>query len=349
LAFLRKRKRLTVIDSFLTKLIEQKEEKVERLLIYGTAEIVNIHLDRILEYAGVEEWSNLARLHPKIAFTTLQNYGTTTSTGKDWGFVACFNRVISRLGRLDRDRTLALIQNLVNHPSFSNLSFQELVYYHPIEVAKLVLQSEAQIRINLNSVAHKLPQDILINLITSREYTVNNYSSWLPKLKPEQRVAVYEHCHRGWQDQDGCLSSNLIKLFPTAIREQEARYHLALPILTTRPSQRLPYAAFLSWDETREIIQPYLKNPDASLRILALKTLIHATQYHRTRLSELLKIIGDRANEQDPVRNAMLDGLANLPPSIWQQEHLTDLGEILTAALTAADLSQASASHAQRR
>ena len=44
----------------------------------------------------------------------------------------------------------------------------------------------------------------------------------------------------------------------------------------------------------------------------------------------------------------MLYGLADLPPSIWQQEHLADLGTILTDTLKAADLSAATANHAQR-
>ncbi len=345
--YLRKRNRLTVIDSFLIKLIERKDERVDRLLIYGTAEIVNRNLDLILERAGVDEWSHLARLHPEIAIDALQKYGAT-ATEKDWRFVSYFNTVVSKVAELYPDRTLTLTQNLVSHPSFEDLSFQELVYYHPLEVAKLVLQLEDRITIDLNSVAHKLPQDILIDLINQQEHTVNNHSYWLPKLKPEQRAAVYEHCHRGWRDIYGCLSINLIKLFPTAIREKEARYHLELPDLVTRPSKRLPYAALLPWDETRAIIQPYLKNPDADLRILALKTIIDTTRYYRTRLSELLKIIRDRNKEQDPVRNAMLDGLANLPPSIWKQEHLTELGEILTDTLKAANLSATTASHAQR-
>ncbi|MEM8779447.1 MAG: hypothetical protein AAGF26_11370, partial [Cyanobacteria bacterium P01_G01_bin.49] len=316
-------------------------------LVYGTADIVTRHLDLILERAGVDEWNHLARLHPEIALNGLQKYNETT-TERDWRFVFYFNRVISRLTKLYPDRTLNLLQSLVNHPSFHNLSFQELVYYRPVEVAQLILQASDNVKINFNSVAHKLPQDILISLIQKQPHTVNNYSHWLPKLKPEQRATVYEYCYEGWRDNNGCLKINLIKLFPKVIREKEARYHLQLSVLTTRPSQRISYAALLPWNETKEIIQPYLKNPDANLRILALKTIIDATRYYRNCLSALLEIIKQRSNEQDPVRNAMLGGLASLPPSIWKQEHLDDLGEILTDALTAADLSSATANHAQQ-
>ena len=344
--YLRQRNRLTVIDRCLIKLIDRDDNKKEKLLIYGTAEIVNRHLDKILESAGTDDWGNLPRLHPEIALNALQEYAAK-STGKDWRFVSCFHSCISRVAELDPDGTLALIKNLANHPSFNNLSFQKLVCYRPVEVAQLVLKSEAKIKINLNSIAHQLPQNILIDLIEQQQHTVNHYASWLPKLKPEQRTEIYNKFNLGWRDKDGCLSINLVKLFPTAIRAKEARYHLDLPVLKTCPTQRIPYAAFLPWGETREVIQPYLKNPDADLRILALKTIIDATRYYRTHLPELLKIIGDRHNEQDPVRNTMLYGLASLPPSIWQPEHLSDLDTILTDALKAADLSQATGNHAE--
>ncbi|MDJ0592333.1 MAG: hypothetical protein QNJ72_20460 [Pleurocapsa sp. MO_226.B13] len=344
--YLRTRNRLAIIDRCLVKLIEEEDTEVYRLLAYGTTEIVNRYLDKILERVGVNEWCNLARLHPEVTLDALQAYAAK-STGKDWRFVWYFNATISRLAELEPDRVLTLVRGLINHPSFKDLSWQKLVYYRPVEVTQLVLQSEEKVRINLNPIAHKLPQDLLIALINQQQHTVNNYANWLPKLKPTQRTIIYQHCHRGWRDKDGRLSINLIELFPQTIREKEARYHFNLPILATRPTQRLLYATFLPWDETWKVIQPYLKNPDADLRILALKTIINTTRYYRTRLSELLKIIRDRANEQDPVRNAMLDSLASLPPSIWQQEHLTDLDTILTDTLKAADLSQATGNHAE--
>ncbi len=344
--YLRKRNRLAVIDRCLIQLTDLDNEKIDRLLPYGTPEIVNRNLDKILERAGINEWSKLARLHPEIALNALQEYAAN-SRGKDWRFVAYFHGCISRVAELFPDRTLALIQSLITHPSFADLRWQNLVYYRPIAAAQLVLQSQNKVNINLNVIAHKLPQNLLINLIQTQPHTVDNYSRWLPKLKPARRTAIYNQCHSGWRDDHGCLSVDLIKLFPQAIRAKEARYHLDLPVLKTRPTQRIPYAAFLSWDEAWTSIQPYLKNPDADLRILALKTIIDATRYCRLRLPELLKIICDRNNEQDPVRNALLYGLASLPPSIWQQEHLADLDIILTDTLKAADLSAATASHAQ--
>ena len=146
---LRQRNRFSAIDTFLIRLIEQEDEQLDRLLIYGTAEIVTRYLDRILESASTTEWTRLAKLHPEITIEALLKYGAIVRT-KDWRFVACFNAVISRLAELYPDESLTLLKSLVDRPSFSDLSFQELVYFRPVEVAEIVLQSQERIRISFD-------------------------------------------------------------------------------------------------------------------------------------------------------------------------------------------------------
>ncbi|MEL6495025.1 MAG: hypothetical protein AAFQ41_07855 [Cyanobacteria bacterium J06623_7] len=119
------------------------------------------------------------------------------------------------------------------------------------------------------------------------------------------------------------------------------------PDFATSPKQRLAYAVFLPWNEVWQLIQPYLKNPDADLRILGLQTIINTTKYHRSHLGELLGIIRQRKNEQDPVRNAIFYSLVGLPPSSWQAENLPDIDTIFDDALQAADISQGTRNHIQ--
>ena len=290
--YLRRRNRLAIIDRCLETLIDRENSQLDKLLPYGTANIVNRYLDKVLERAGVDEWCNLAKLHPEIALDALQQYAEQ-SIGKDWRLIWYFNSVIPKLSELYPDRVLGFISNLIEHPVFSSLRWQNLVYYRPVESARLALKLEDKVNINLNSVAQKLPQDLLIELINRQPQTVNRYSQWLPKLKPEQRSQIYNQCNLGWRDDKGYMTIQQIKLFPTAIREKEARYHLDLPMLIIHPTLRLPYAAYLPWDEAWSVIQPYLRNPDPDLRILALATIIDATRYHRSRLPELLKVIRD--------------------------------------------------------
>ncbi len=135
---------------------------------------------------------------------------------------------------------------------------------------------------------------------------------------------------------------------PADLREQEGRRHVDLPVLRTRSSQRLPYASLLRWEEARDVLDPFIRNPDADLRSVALRALIDAARYHRDHLPEILALIRARRNEQDPVRLAMLTALANLPPSRWRSEHLDDLASIVSDALAASDLSPSTAHAAER-
>ncbi len=167
-------------------------------------------------------------------------------------------------------------------------------------------------------------------------------------LSPPLREALYHQAGRGWRNNDDCISSAIVALLPRPVREAEGRRHLALPALATRPAARLPYAALLPWDEARAVLEPFIANPDAGLRATAISALVAAARYHRDRLPELLAFLRARKNEQDPVRLAMLQGIASLPPGRWQAEHLADLAQILRDALNAADLSPATAREAER-
>ncbi len=171
---------------------------------------------------------------------------------------------------------------------------------------------------------------------------------WLKRLQPAQRVAVYTIAQFGWRDADGCLPAAVVGLLPGGLREREGRRHLALPTLATRPQQRLPYAAFLPWDEAHAALDPFIRHPDADLRGAALAAQVAAARFHRDHLTDLLALLHARRNEQDPVRQAMLSALASLPPGRWQAEHLDGLGLVIRDALDAADLSQSTASAIER-
>lgn len=142
--------------------------------------------------------------------------------------------------------------------------------------------------------------------------------------------------------------AEIISYLPRHIRQQEAQYHLNSPALITAPYQRLPYAAFLPWEDARAFLDVYICDPDPELRKLALSILVSATRYNRSYASEILNIVKQRRNEQDPIRGAMIGELSALPPSIWHSQHLQDLSQIINDALNAADLSHTTASAAER-
>lgn len=341
-----KRRRYTIIDAFLDALAARGEEQFSRLLPFGSPAVVTCHLEPVLHQLGQSDWRRLTRLHPNIAANVLQSQAEAI-TNLNQRLVWQANLALPLLAEFCPERALTLVRTLSRHIPLARLELQQLTLRRPAEVADLILHSD-NTRVSFDRVAHKLDTNVLLALLERKGSTVSGLNVWLQKLAPAQRVVIYTACRSGWRDREGCIPHWLVALLSPALREQEGRYHLALPTLATRPTERLSYTAFLPWDEARTILAPFIHNPDAELRVAALTALIFATRFQRQRLPELLLTVRERRNEQDPVRCAMLSGLADLPPGIWRTQHLDSLGQIIRDALDAADQSYATVAAAER-
>ncbi len=253
------------------------------------------------------------------------------------------NAVLPILAETHPDHMLAIVNALVRYTPLANLQLQPLVAKRPNELADLLLNLSDKVSLNFSRSIRQLDLDRILRLIERQENFLYNRNWWFRRVQPEQRAVIYTRYAKGWYDSEGCLSGVIIAALPRELRYQEARRHMGLPALATRPAQRLPYAAYLPWDEALTILTPFIKNPDPELRALALQTLMGVVRFHREKLSEALVLVHARRNEQDPVRCAMLTGLAELPPGAWQPDHLDDLAQIISEALDSADFSPATA------
>ncbi|HEY7424672.1 MAG TPA: HEAT repeat domain-containing protein, partial [Gemmataceae bacterium] len=245
------------------------------------------------------------------------------------------------------DRGVKLAALLIRHGPAVALAWNRLGQRYPIEVADVLLDAGEQSAISLARSAHRLDTPRLLALLERQPATLTPTWLWLRRLPPNRRGEIYRHCDRLWRDADGCLDPQSLRYLPRDPRRAEGRRHLELPALATRPQARLAYAAFLSWEEARGTTEPFLNHPEAELRSAALQALIGAVRFERGHRGELLTRLRGRRHEQDPVRCIMLASLAQLPPGIWKTENLEDLGQILRDALSAADLSYATAAQAQ--
>ncbi len=341
-----KRRRRSCIDTFVIHLGDLDSKQFGRLLAYGSAEIVNRHIETVIDRYGINDWQLLGRLHPQIAGNILQKQANTASDF-DPRLASQINAVLPTLSEFFPETALLICRAASGTVPLSQLSLQSLALRRPKEITDLILSSDSTPNINFNQVAHKLEIEQLIELLTKHTNTVNGQYI-LSLLPPSRREILYNNFADSWRDREGCLTPDIVSNLPHYIREQEARYHLNLPALATRPSQRLPYAAFLPYSEARGVLDSFIRNPDPDLRVVALSTLVSATRYNPSYTAETLTIVKQRRNEQDPIRGAMISGLAALPPSIWHREHLDDLSQIISDALNAADLSYSTANALER-
>ncbi|HLK96449.1 MAG TPA: outer membrane beta-barrel protein, partial [Hymenobacter sp.] len=341
--------RRALIDNFLAELAANADERLSLFLFFGTEAIIRQHVDSVSSRWGTDDWVRLAKFHPIIAFARLHDQ-LQKQTASNTRLLLHVNAVIPPLSQSQPDNALILVRELLRHETPARIELQCVAERKINEVAELLLTHEdgGAARLNASRLAPRLSGARLLALLQHRPTFVSDREAWLSRVSPEVRSTVFALAGNGWQSKQGVISATIIALLPRQLREAEARRHLALPALATRPTNRLAYASFLPWDEARALLDPFLRNPDPELRSIALSALIGVARYYRSRLPEVLTLIHARANEQDPIRRAMLAALAVLPPSRWQASHLEELGHIISDALNAADLSQATAHEAEK-
>lgn len=340
-----RRRRQAPIDQHLEMLAERSDTSLKELLPYGSPSLVARVFAQIHEQFDLVSLVSLARVHPALVVAHLHRLAQALTT-LDPQLVFQVNTLLPTLAKHTPDLAFGLVQALLPLVPLARLQLQFLVRKRPQAVVDLVLASEEECTLRFDTIVHRLDTERLLALFTRYPGTVT--TRYFQRLRPEQRLALYTACERGWRNSDGVLPLQVVAGLPTAEREREGRRHLELPALETRPQERFPYAAFLPWDEARELLDTPLRSPDAELRGFALKALIGATRYQRAHLANALALVRKRRNEQDPVRGVMLTALAELPHGIWQPAHLDDLAQIIKDALDATDLSYQTAQAMER-
>ena len=348
LSHLWKRRRFAPIDAFVSTLIEQDSAELERVLAFASARFVEENLAVVMERGGANDWSRLASFHPlQVARWLIA--AARSSTRFESRLVHQVRATLWELSDKTPESALELVRVMSLQVPLSQWHLLRLAQRRPAAVADLVLENAEPVNVFLGSILQRVDDEQFQALIDRKPQEVSkNAKSWFRYLNPNRRLAIYKLCERSWRNADGAIDGPLVALLPRAQRELEARRHLELPALATRPAQRLPYASFLEFEEANRVLEPFVRHPDPDVRVVALPSLIVAARYNRNCLPDVLRVVTQRKNEQDPIRGVMLRALSELPPSIWREEHLEELGQIVREMLNAADLSQTTASYAEK-
>lgn len=174
---------------------------------------------------------------------------------------------------------------------------------------------------------------------------------FVPSTRQAERQEVYERWSRASRNTDGIISTGSLRALPWEFREREARRHLTeVKKLDTQPLLRLPYCAYLPWEEAKAHLAPFIGHPEPEVRALAIGNFFTvygersaAGRSAPSELEDALSMIIARRFEQDPIRQIMLKAAAGWPRAAWRAEHLPQIEQIVRAALDAADLSYATA------
>jgi len=309
-------------------------------LPYCSEAIVRQHLEGFVDAAGGDDWARLARVHPGLTVELLRDRARRVDERDNRLRYACA-RAFLGLVQADPDAALSLLEELVRHLPLRLFDLRELALRRPAATARLLLGRGERPSVDFSTRVAQLPVQVLAGLVEAG--VLGQPETWLRHLPAEARSELYRRFGTGWRTQEGLLMTGVVKSLASEDRRQEARRHLQLPELATRPQARLGYAAFLEFEEARREVDPWLRNPDPDLRRAAVRALLAAARYRADDYARALEVVRYRKNEQDPIRLAMFETLAELPPGRWQAGHLESLGEAFREALNAADLSFATA------
>ena len=185
------------------------------------------------------------------------------------------------------------------------------------------------------------------------EWLARGTSSWgafLFASVPEgpARERSYLRWRTAAENREGVVAVQRLDDLPWDLREREARRHLSEVVwLQSRPVERRPYARLLPWAEAETQLSPWIRHPEGEERAAAWRVLLAVPRHDRVGVPPALAAVRKRKNEQYPVRLAMHDALAAIPPGRVPDASLPDVEAVVDDALDAADLSGATARAAQ--
>ncbi len=343
LILLRKAQRLRIIDLELERLAALNSPELPQFLAYGSGEVAGRLFPALIEQLSEQNWRRLAKFHPGLVADALLVRAQTAESA-DLRLAWQVKSVLPLLAKKVPDKALALMTELTRVAPLSQFDVSVLARRRPNELATLALQTGSIPSGAFDAVADRLDDAPLHALLKWGAISGSYTTRLLKRLRPERREAAFDALYA----PDAVVPAAFIGYLPAKRREQEARRHLALPQFAATPHERLPYSAYLPWDEMQTLLEPYLKNPDAELRGTALYVSAHAVWFQRDHLGDVLQTYAAKKSEQDPVRLRMLMGLSEIPVPAFQTEHLESLTAILKAMLDAKDRSYTTTNYAQK-
>lgn len=164
-------------------------------------------------------------------------------------------------------------------------------------------------------------------------------SQALAALPPRERAGRFLDAYEGREIDRLVWPDALLEVLPHELRNELAEKMLELREIRDNPYQELCTTANLDIDTARPTLERAAKASKAEDRAQALSLLVRCTGTYRRGLTETLNFLERLRNEQDPVRLAGLQALAELSPTLFREDHVSALDELVTFVVEARDTS----------
>lgn len=327
--------RIDVLEHVYTKLCLSEQRD---MLCFTSEKFFREHLERDrMEGFSENQWRLIARRFPSLAYKRIKEI-LSKSAKPSWLVQQAVSEVLRQFYKTSPEIGLLLQSDAIDHIHTRYLHLEKYAHLFPDAVIGLILKQPEQLSVSLPPIVlRKLNNETLCSLVDKG--ILVNVQNIFPKLRPQQRTALYQWNAQSLRDTNGALPLGYIKALPGPARAKEALHAFHLKMLEARPMDRLSYLSVLPFKQGAELAAAFLNQPEGELRALAVSALVQSGRYHSAEMDQILDFCLKRENEQDPVRQAMMKALAGLPAGRWVEEHLPKLREIIAAAMRARDCS----------
>ncbi|MBX3171799.1 MAG: hypothetical protein KF760_30590 [Candidatus Eremiobacteraeota bacterium] len=334
---LQKRHRREWVDRWL---LGQAEPTTEMLGYAGEA-LLDRYKDRLLERGAAYDWVRITRHNPSWAAAHVLQ-------PRSGHAIQQLTYTLIELAKQRHPETLPLWQRAREAGYTSKELVEDHLFKHfPRPMADWALaQEDGGPGWSMEQQAARLRLDQCERML-ERGWITLNYSWWRRRPVAE-RAALFILGREETVDGSGAIAARYLKELPHGLRVPEARRQSLLPLHQIEPKLLVEYLAMLGFEEGHAALLGLMQNPDVEIRSLGLRGFTQLGRYQPECRLQVLETLMARQNEADPVRSAFLDELASLPPGGWNPIHFKALGELLKAALNAADASPYTFTSAER-
>ncbi|REG24504.1 hypothetical protein ATI61_114112 [Archangium gephyra] len=293
-------------------------------------------------------WRTLVRRHPDEVLAFIGSRLTHAPERERRALFAAYRVALSELTLSHGEAVLLLVRDLAppqELPLFVRDTLPRLTRRHPEQLFALLTRpgwSAAHIARELTAgLLHELrffSHAQRLGLARLLAESPSDLARFLEALPPSQRAGLFAHAFEGAPPRE--LPEALLQVLPHELRDAEAVRQLGLREVQENPDRRLAMQALRTIEHAREPLQKAAFASKAEDRARALSLLVSSTGLSRRGLAETLTYLSRLKNDQDPVRQAALSTLAQVPPSLFEPGHIPALESLVTYVVEARDTSR---------
>lgn len=328
-----------VADQILARPISDQARA--RLLASASAPVTAALLEDLADL--VPNVVRLARQHPQLVLDHLARQITDAPQPVRQHWWAWADPALPELAAHDPDRLLRLVEENPDEPLSTRMLrvLGSLLRRAPARVAALLTDP-------LRPWPQRLPRTLVRGLAQlsiddrlrlARRAHPQQLVTLLRAMPPSQRGEVFTRLTAGQAADD--RPDELLDVLPHVLRHAEAERLLARPAIADDPTRLMRAAGYLPYQQALPLLEPYRRSANPDERAQAYRELLRAAGRERRRdvWAAAMDLLDRLHNEQDPVRMAAAQGLAEAPISLSATGPLGPLDRFSQAVVSARDSS----------